>query len=164
MIRDFTAGLATFALSLGMSILMPAHSSHPLASGLPPLQQGLVDSQVSSHAASERADEAAAEQATAAAAAPPQPPSVQDVIRGAFQPMGDQAVGWAEQIAFCESTYDPHAVNTDSGAEGLFQFLPSTWAGTPFASQSPFDPVANARAAAWLLQTYGPSQWECQAS
>ena len=26
-----------------------------------------------------------------------------------------------------------------------------------------FDPSANAQAAAWLYQTYGPTQWECQA-
>jgi hypothetical protein len=90
-------------------------------------------------------------------------PSVQDIIREAFQPLGDGYVDWAERIAFCESTYNPNAVNAASGAKGLFQFLPSTWQGTPFASASPFDPRANAQAAAWLLQTYGPSQWECQA-
>lgn len=101
--------------------------------------------------------------AAEAARPAPQPPSIQDIIRNAFQPLGDPSVDWAEKIAFCESTYDPNAVNASSGAEGLFQFLPSTWAGTPFASSSPFDPQANASAAAWLYQTYGPSQWECQA-
>jgi hypothetical protein len=94
---------------------------------------------------------------------PPPPPSIQQIITGAFAPLGESAVGWALQIAFCESTDNPNAVNTDSNAQGLFQFLPSTWVGTPYASQSPFDPTANAAAAAWLLQTYGPSQWECQA-
>jgi len=94
---------------------------------------------------------------------PPAPPTVQQLIADAFAPLGGSAIDWALQIAFCESTNNPNAVNIDSNAEGLFQFLPSTWAGTPYASQSPFDPTANARAAAWLLQTYGPSQWECQA-
>jgi len=98
-----------------------------------------------------------------AAQAQAHPPSIHDIIAEAFAPLGDAAVGWALQIAYCESTYNPSAVNTDSNAEGLFQFLPSTWAGTPFAAQSPFDPVANAHAAAWLLATYGPGQWECQA-
>jgi soluble lytic murein transglycosylase-like protein len=101
--------------------------------------------------------------APALMAAANQPPSIQDIIRNAFAPLGDQSVDWAEKIAFCESTYDPNAVNSSSGAEGLFQFLPSTWQGTPYASASPFDPAANAQAAAWLLQTYGPGQWECQA-
>ncbi|HEX6350281.1 MAG TPA: transglycosylase SLT domain-containing protein [Candidatus Dormibacteraeota bacterium] len=101
--------------------------------------------------------------AAAAQAAAAQPPSIQDLIRNAFQPLGDGAVNWAERIAYCESRYDPNAVNSDSDAEGLFQFLPSTWAGTPFASASPFDPWANAQAAAWLLQTYGVDQWECNA-
>ena len=94
---------------------------------------------------------------------PAPPPSIQQIITDAFSPLGGSAVGWALQIAHCESTNNPNAVNTDSNAQGLFQFLPSTWAGTPYASQSPFDPTANAKAAAWLLQTYGPSQWQCQA-
>lgn len=104
------------------------------------------------------------EAAAAAHPAPPPPaPSLQQIITDAFSPLGGAAVGWALQIAYCESTDNPGAVNASSDAEGLFQFLPSTWAGTPYASASPFDPVANARAAAWLLQTYGPSQWECRA-
>lgn len=102
-------------------------------------------------------------QQQAAQAASARPPSIQDVIRSAFAPLGGGAVDWAEQIAYCESKYDPNAVNQASDAQGLFQFLPSTWAGTPFAGASPFDASANAKAAAWLFQTYGPSQWECQA-
>jgi soluble lytic murein transglycosylase-like protein len=65
-------------------------------------------------------------------------------------------------VAYCESRYHPNSVNTSSGASGLFQFLPSTWGGTPWASQSPFDPAANAMAAAWLYSHYGPGRWVCQ--
>ena len=86
---------------------------------------------------------------------------MQDVIRQTWAPLGPEAVVWAQRIAFCESTYNPYSVNRTSAASGLFQFLPSTWAGTPYASQSPFDPVANSTAAAWLYQRYGPRQWEC---
>jgi soluble lytic murein transglycosylase-like protein len=53
-------------------------------------------------------------------------------------------------------------VNSSSGASGLFQFMPGTWAGTPWANQSPFDPVANAQAAAWLYSHYGPGRWSCK--
>jgi hypothetical protein len=101
-----------------------------------------------------------ADQQHAAAA---QPPTIMDLIRNAFQSLGDDAVDWAQKIAWCESKYDPNAVNSDSDAQGLFQFLPSTWVGTPFASSSPFDPNINAQAAAWLYQKYGPTQWECVA-
>lgn len=87
---------------------------------------------------------------------------MQEVIRQTWAPLGPEAVVWAERIAFCESTYNPYSVNRSSGASGLFQFLPSTWAGTPYAAQSPFDPVANSAAAAWLYQRYGPRQWECR--
>lgn len=86
---------------------------------------------------------------------------MQGVIKEAWAPLGPDAVAWAERIAFCESTYNPYSVNRSSGASGLFQFMPTTWAGTPWASQSPFDPLANAQAAAWLYQKYGPRQWDC---
>ena len=86
---------------------------------------------------------------------------MQQVIRDTWAPLGPDAVNWAERIAFCESTYNPYAVNSGSGAAGLFQFMPSTWAASPWGSQSPFDPVANSQAAAWLYQRYGPRQWDC---
>jgi len=84
------------------------------------------------------------------------------IITDAFSPLGQAAVVWAMRIAYCESRYHPNSVNSDSGASGLFQFMPGTWAGTPWASQSPFDPVANAQAAAWLYSHYGPGRWSCK--
>lgn len=154
------------ASMLAIAIRPPALAMGPMATPAPPAQR--AHQPVSQDLKSDREQmlEAAVQERTAAPAvqaAAQQPPSVQDIIREAFQPLGDQSVDWAEKIAFCESTYNPNAVNASSGAEGLFQFLPSTWQGTPFAAASPFDPSANAHAAAWLLQTYGPSQWECQA-
>jgi len=92
---------------------------------------------------------------------PPPPPFIAKIIYDAFSPLGARAVQWAINVAYCESRYHPNSVNTDSGASGLFQFLPSTWSGTPWAHQSPFDPVANAQAAAWLYSHYGPGRWAC---
>src|SRR5713226_7732099 len=116
-----------------------------------------------------QAEQEAIAQAQAAAAAqaalnnhPPPPPYIAKIIYDAFSPLGQRAVQWAVNVAYCESRYHPNSVNTDSGASGLFQFLPSTWSGTPWASQSPFDPVANAQAAAWLYNRYGPGRWVCQ--
>jgi soluble lytic murein transglycosylase-like protein len=96
-------------------------------------------------------------------ATPPAASSVQDIIRQAFAPLGPNAVAWALRVAACESGYNPRARNP-SGASGLFQFMPSTWASTPQgrAGQSVWDPVANARAAAWYYQTGGPSRWSCR--
>ncbi len=58
----------------------------------------------------------------------------------------------------CESLGDPDAYNPYSGAAGLFQFLPSTWAATSpkagFAGAEAFDPVANIGTAAWLGKRY----------
>jgi regulator of protease activity HflC (stomatin/prohibitin superfamily) len=124
------------------------------------LKQGLADYQA-------QQDALAAAQAQAAVIAarsnhPPPPPYIAKIISDAFSPLGPAAVQWAINVAYCESRYHPNSVNTDSGASGLFQFMPGTWGGTPWASQSPFDPVANAQAAAWLYSRYGPRRWTCQ--
>jgi hypothetical protein len=67
-------------------------------------------------------------------------------------------------VAYCETggTFSARAYNPSSGAGGLLQFLPSTWARTPFASFSRFDPVANALAAARIVSREGWRQWSCQ--
>jgi len=124
------------------------------------LKQGLADYQA-------QQDALAAAQAQASVIAarsnhPPPPPYIAKVINDAFSPLGPAAVQWAINVAYCESRYHPNSVNSDSGASGLFQFMPGTWGGTPWASQSPFDPVANAQAAAWLYSHYGPRRWTCQ--
>ena len=111
--------------------------------------------------------------AAAAAAAQPAPPattqpsrvppdSIRAIIVAAFSLLGQAAVAWALRVAACESGYNQYAVNRSSGAAGLFQFLPSTWAHSPWGAQSPFDPVANSQAAAWLYARSGPGQWVCQ--
>jgi len=61
-------------------------------------------------------------------------------------------------IIDCESNGDPNAVNPYSGASGLFQFLPSTWASTApnagYGGASALDPEANIASAAWLANRY----------
>lgn len=64
----------------------------------------------------------------------------------------------ALRIIQCESLGDPDAYNPYSGASGLFQFLPGTWAviapKAGFSGVSVFDPEANIGAAAWLTAYY----------
>ena len=124
------------------------------------LKQGLAEYQAKQQAM-------AAAQAEAARIAalnnhPPPPPQIAKYIYDAFNPLGPRAVQWAMNVAWCESRYHPNSVNSDSGASGLFQFLPSTWAFTPYATHSPFNPQYNALAAAWLYHRSGPTQWVCQ--
>jgi soluble lytic murein transglycosylase-like protein len=90
------------------------------------------------------------------------PSDTQRIILDAFAPLGPDSQSWALRVAGCESGYNPNAVNPSSGASGLFQFLPSTWSSSPYAGQSPFDPVANSHAAAWLYSRSGPAAWECK--
>ncbi len=118
------------------------------------------------------AAEAAAAAASRAAVPPPPPPApvalpaaggdMRAIIIAAWAPLGPAVVSWALRLAQCESNFNPYAVNRSSGAAGLFQFLATTWAGTPWRAQSPFDPNANALAAAWLYSKYGPGQWSCK--
>jgi hypothetical protein len=92
----------------------------------------------------------------------PGPPAwIGKIITDAFSPLGARAVQWAMNVAYCESRYHPNSVNVWSGATGLFQFMKGTWGGTPWASKSRTDPVANAQAAAWLYNKYGPGRWSC---
>jgi len=123
------------------------------------LKQGLADYQAQQQALA--AAQAKAAEIAARSNHPPPPPNIAKIITDAFSPLGAAAVQWAINVAYCESRYHPNSVNSTSGASGLFQFLPSTWGGTPWASQSPFDPVANAQAAAWLYSHYGPGRWQC---
>ena len=124
------------------------------------LKQGLADYAAKQEALA--AAQAEAERIAARSNHPPPPPEIAKDITDAFSPRGAAAVQWAMNVAWCESRYHPNSVNSDSGASGLFQFLPSTWSGTPYANQSPFDPRANSFAAAWLYSHYGPGRWVCQ--
>lgn len=124
------------------------------------LKQGLAEYQARQEALA--AAQAVAAEIAARSNHPPPPPDIAKDITDAFSPLGPAAVQWAMNVAWCESRYHPNSVNSSSGASGLFQFLPSTWAFTPYASYSPFDPKYNALAAAWLYKRDGPSQWVCQ--
>lgn len=70
------------------------------------------------------------------------------------------------RVAYCESHYNPNAYNASSGASGLFQFLPTTWAANSvragYAGASPFDPVANANTAAMMFANQQAGQWVCK--
>jgi len=103
-----------------------------------------------------------ARQSTPPSLPPVAPGSIQQIIMDAFASQGATAQAWALRVAKCESNYNPYAVNRYSGASGLFQFLPSTWAGMPQHNQSVFDPTANAQAAALLYQRSGGSPWSCK--
>ncbi len=66
------------------------------------------------------------------------------------------------RVAQCESNLDPNAVNGPGGSYGLFQFLPGTWATTPYASYDIFDPWASANAAGWMWSVGRRGEWVCQ--
>lgn len=97
---------------------------------------------------------------TAPAPAPAASGSIQGDIQAAFSPLGSAAVSWGLCIAQHESGDNPNAVSP-SGAEGLFQFMPSTFANTPQgqAGGSIWDPVANSQAAAWMYSQGRQSEW-----
>jgi hypothetical protein len=139
---------------------VPATQSAQVQSWSAELKQGIAQY----HAQQVALAAAQAEAARIAALSnhPAPPPQIAQYIYDAFNPLGPRAVQWAMNVAWCESRYHPNSVNSDSGASGLFQFLPSTWAFTPYSKYSPFNPQYNALAAAWLYHRSGPNQWVCQ--
>ena len=66
------------------------------------------------------------------------------------------------RVAKCESNLNPFNVTAPHFATGLFQFLPSTWATTPYAERDIFDPEVNAYAAAWMWSVGRRNEWACQ--
>ena len=61
-------------------------------------------------------------------------------------------------IMRCESGGNPNAINSSSGASGLFQFLGSSWAA--WGQGSVFDPARNIEAAVRYYKVAGVSPWE----
>lgn len=72
------------------------------------------------------------------------------------------------RVANCESPgLDPTLVNDQpiyngEHATGLFQFIPSTWASTPYAGYNIFDPYANSLAAGWMWSVGRRGEWACK--
>lgn len=102
----------------------------------------------------------AAELAKASPARTGPPPAVERALRVASHRYG--VPYWQmRSVSWCESRWNPRAVG--SGSLGLFQFLPSTFAHTPYRRMSIFDPTANALAAAWLVRHDGGwREWTCR--
>ena len=80
------------------------------------------------------------------------------------QPVSYGGSGYQGCVISRESGGNPAAYNPASGAGGLYQFLPSTWASTPYGPAYPGGaqtaPVAVQNAAyAWLYARSGSSPW-----
>jgi LysM domain/Transglycosylase SLT domain len=85
--------------------------------------------------------------------------SVAAMIYQVFGASGSAAIN----VARCESGLNPGAYNP-SGAAGVFQIMPGTWAGTSEAGQSPYNAYANIVAAHQIFVRDGYSwrEWTCQ--
>jgi hypothetical protein len=66
------------------------------------------------------------------------------------------------RVARCESGLNPHAVGGGGAYHGLYQFVPSTFAQTPYGEYDIYDPWANANAAAFKWSEGGKGDWVCQ--
>lgn len=118
--------------------------------------------------ASERAINAATMTQTASASSAPSGGSVESIVRRAAIRHGLNP-DWFVQLAMCESTMNPNAVNynyyENGHPSGLFQHISGYWpsraAQYGYAGASVFDAEANANvtAAMWVG---GSHLWECQ--
>jgi uncharacterized protein YraI len=102
----------------------------------------------------------AEETAPAAEAAPAGGGDVTQIITDAALRYGQDPEDML-RVATCESGLDPNSVGSGM-YHGLFQFVPSTFAGTPYGDQNIYDPYANANAAAWMWSQGRRGEWVCQ--
>ena len=95
----------------------------------------------------------------------PAPADIESVIRSAAAAWGADP-SQLLRVAWCESRYNSYAVNARSGAAGLFQFMPATWAANSvragYGGASVFDPVASANVAAYMFARGQAAQWSCK--
>ena len=112
---------------------------------------------------------------TAASASPDgyKPPPglrwVGEIIRKDFMPLGKANFHTAMCVADRESNFDPKAYNPNSGASGVFQFIPSTWTvlseEAGYGGDSPFKARPNIGTAAWAVSQpdigWGPWGGHC---
>lgn len=85
--------------------------------------------------------------------------SVSEALNLACTVYGHCTELWSK--ARCESRMFAQAHNP-SGASGLFQFLPSTFASTPYAHFSIWSPYASALAAGWMHTHGRGGEWVCR--
>ncbi len=77
--------------------------------------------------------------------------------------IGEPEKSWLLRVPNCESSWNPELAPNGAGATGLYQFLPSTWAGTPYGNHSIYSARWQAEAAHWLYsKDGGGSEWVCQ--
>ena len=89
------------------------------------------------------------------------------MIRDRFASLGSRSTDIALCVAERESNFDPLAVNPATGAAGVFQFIPSTWASLSALAgrggTSVFDARSNVAVAAWTVAHYGWHPWRSAA-
>lgn len=90
--------------------------------------------------------------------------SIQDTIRNAASKYGVSG-DYLLRIANCESTFNPRAYNP-SGATGLFQYKPATWASfsdrAGYSGASIYNVTAQANVTAWAFSNGLAYHWECK--
>jgi len=87
-------------------------------------------------------------------------PSVTEAINLSCDTYGYCSTLWRKARCETGGTFSPRAHNA-SGASGLFQFLPGTFASTPYARESIWSPYANAMAAGWMHAHGRGGEWDC---
>ena len=89
-------------------------------------------------------------------------PDVVEAINLACATYGSCETLWRRARCETGGTLSPRSLNGSSGAAGLYQFLESTWATTPYARFSVWSPYANALAAGWMEAHGRGGEWACR--
>jgi len=95
----------------------------------------------------------------------PEPIDVRAIVAASARRHGVD-VAQLLRVTWCESRFDPSAVNPESGAAGALQFMPATWAANSvrygWPGASPHDPYAASDVAAQMFRDHQSYQWECR--
>lgn len=89
-------------------------------------------------------------------------PSVREALNLSCVVYGHCAELWRKAKCETGGTFNPRSRNRSSSASGLLQFLPSTWAGTPFGGFDVLSPYANALGAGWMHANGRGGEWDCR--
>ena len=89
-------------------------------------------------------------------------PSVVEAINLACATYGYCATLWRKASCETGGTFNPKAYNDSSGASGLYQFIGSTFASTPYGRFSIWSPYASALAAGWMHAHGRGDEWACR--
>lgn len=154
---DTLSGMGDCSGTSGLGVASYNHSGNPNLISI--AQTACISTQGAVSTASEQEYNSSTTSDVALQSASTGSRGIQARIRRVFGAYGSAAIA----VARCESSLNPNAYNP-SGAAGLFQIMPGTWAGTAQARRSRYNAAANIAGAheIFVRDGYSWREWTCK--